>query len=93
MTEKLHQREIVLALLQRKPWVTLPEILDLRIANYRARISELRDMGYEIKQEDERVGGRRHSRYQLVRKVQQLSLGIIYLTTEEINHEKESGYS
>ena len=45
----------------------LPEILDLRIANYRARISELREQNYRLDCETEWVDGVRHSKYRLVK--------------------------
>ena len=41
----------------------LPEILDLRIANYRARISELRAQRFDIRCETKWVDGIQHSRY------------------------------
>ncbi len=51
--------------------VTLPRILDLRIANYRARLTELRrelwPQNYEIILFDERVGRERHTAYMLRR--------------------------
>ena len=60
------QSERILALLKSKEWVGLPEILDLRIANYRARISELRNEGYDIQCWKERVNGQTRTRYWLV---------------------------
>lgn len=62
---KKTQQDRVLALLRSKEWVTLPEILDLRIANYRARISELRAEGYEIHCDETRVNGETHTKYAL----------------------------
>ncbi len=59
------QSERILALLKSKEWVTLPEILDLRIANYRARISELRKEGYWIACVEERINGQTHTKYRL----------------------------
>lgn len=61
------QQRRVLTLLQSKEWVTLPEILDLRIASYTRRISELRELGHPIECETEWIGGIRHSKYHLVR--------------------------
>ena len=56
----------VLNLLLSKEWVTLPEIMDLRIANYRARISELRRKNYNIVNRTERTpDGTLHSFYRI----------------------------
>jgi hypothetical protein len=76
MADHATQRERILALLQSHEWIALPQILGLYIANYRARISELRREGYEIQLRDERVNGGRHTSYRLVRRrvPQQLSL-------------------
>jgi hypothetical protein len=47
--------------------VSLAEILDLRIANYRARLSELRDQGFDIRNRTEtQPDGTRFSWYKLV---------------------------
>lgn len=59
------QADRVLALLRSKEWVTLPEILDLRIANYRARISELRRRGYWIECYVKQVNGEKRTEYNL----------------------------
>jgi hypothetical protein len=48
-------------------WVPLPDILSLFIANYRARISELRRAGYPIELREEWVDGQRHTAYRLVK--------------------------
>lgn len=61
------QSERILALLKSKEWTTLPEILDLRVANYRARISELRRAGYNIECELTVVNGEHRTRYRIVR--------------------------
>ena len=45
------QKARILRLLRRRMWVSLPDILDLRIANYTSVISELRDAGYEVRNE------------------------------------------
>jgi hypothetical protein len=42
------QQQRIIELLSPGHWVRLPRILDLRIANYRARISELRQLGWTI---------------------------------------------
>ena len=79
---KLRQREIVLALLQRKPWVTLTDLLDLRIANYRARVSDLRDEGWIIFQDFYVRDGKRLSRYQLRGKLSDQPKGQMSLLPE-----------
>ena len=66
MSDRKTQQDRILALLQSSEWVYLPDILDLRIANYRARISELRRQCYVISCETEWVGRTRHSKYRLV---------------------------
>lgn len=61
------QCERVLALLKSKEWVTLPELLDLRVANYRGRISDLRLEGFRIDCEKQRMAdGILHTKYRLV---------------------------
>lgn len=47
-------------------WVPLPEILALGIAQYNARILELRRLGFVIENKTERVNGARHSWFRLV---------------------------
>ena len=82
MADHATQANRILDLLKRHEgkFVPLPEILKLFIANYRARISDLRPelwkQGYEIQLRDERVNGERHTAYRLVRRVrpQQLML-------------------
>jgi len=57
----------ILALLRnRKGWVPLPDILALGIAQYNARIHELREIGYDIQNKTEWVKGVRHSWFLLV---------------------------
>lgn len=48
-------------------WVPLPAILNLRIANYRARISELRKQGQVVELKDEWINGQRKTWYRLAR--------------------------
>jgi len=67
------QEERILDLLrrgrERSPggWVTLPEILDLRISQYGARIFGLRQKGFEIQNDDsQRRGDVVCSRFRLV---------------------------
>ncbi len=47
-------------------WVPLPQILALGIAQYNARILELRRLGFVIENKTERVNGARHSWFRLV---------------------------
>ncbi len=61
------QQRRVLTLLQSKPVIELPEMLDLHIASYTRRISDLRVLGYDIRCETSRVNGVTHSKYRLVR--------------------------
>ena len=60
------QADRVLNLLRSKEWVRLPEILDLRVANYTARLSDLRKQGYTIECVKENVRGELHTRYRLL---------------------------
>lgn len=64
------QNQRILTLLEtyNGEWVSLVRILDLRIANYRARISELRKQGYNILCEKQRTEtGELHTKYRLIR--------------------------
>jgi hypothetical protein len=80
MSDRLTQQNRILLLLESygNGWCRLPVILDLRIANYRARISELRQQGHDIQCKTEWVGGIRHSLYRIVpparREAEQLEL-------------------
>ena len=47
-------------------WVPLPEILDLRIARYGARIMEIRRAGYQVEMQDSWHGRERHTAYRIV---------------------------
>jgi hypothetical protein len=47
-------------------WVPLPQILTLGIAQYGARIHELRRLGFAIENRTERVNGARHSWFRLL---------------------------
>jgi helix-turn-helix protein len=62
------QSDTILALLRsaRGAWVPLPEILDLGIAQYNARIFELRERGLNIENRTQTVDGVRHSWFRLV---------------------------
>jgi hypothetical protein len=61
------QRSRVLALLiaARGGWVSLPEILDLRISQYNVRLMELRGMGFRI---ENRREAQRKSFFRLVQR-------------------------
>ncbi len=56
-------------------WVPLPEILALAIAQYGARIHELRRLGFNIENRTERVNGARHSWFRLVNSPAQVARG------------------
>ena len=73
-TNTQHTR--ILALLRSRPgqWIPLPEILGLGIAQYNARIKELREEGYEIKNKTDWVAGVRHSWFCLEARERQLEL-------------------
>jgi hypothetical protein len=73
-TDRLTQQKRLLDLLRSREWVGLPEILDLRIASYTRRLSDLRDEGHIIECETSWVKGVKHSRYRLVRQPKQMSL-------------------
>jgi hypothetical protein len=62
------QRAAILRLLidARGAWVPLPQILALGIAQYNARLWELRRLGFVIENKSESVDGVRHSWYRLV---------------------------
>jgi hypothetical protein len=47
-------------------WVELPEILDLKISQFGARVLELRRMGYDIQNRQETRDGKKRSWYRLV---------------------------
>jgi hypothetical protein len=48
-------------------WCPLPKILDLHIAQYNARILELKHKGYDIQNKTEWIKGERHSWFRLDR--------------------------
>jgi Helix-turn-helix domain len=61
------QRGRILALLvnARGGWVPLPEILELGVAQYSARIHELRALGFRIENRRERIDGMLHTYFRL----------------------------
>jgi hypothetical protein len=64
---KTQRSEILRLLLDaRGSWVPLPEILALGIAQYGARILELRRLGFTIENRTERLSGQRRSWFRLV---------------------------
>jgi hypothetical protein len=62
------QRDALLDLLKAASgkWVPLPDILGLGIAQYSARIHELRKEGFRIENRTERINDTRHSWFRLV---------------------------
>ena len=62
------QRTRILRLLidARGAWVPLPDILTLGIAQYGARILELRRLGFIIENKTDRMDGARHSWFRLI---------------------------
>ena len=66
--ESKTQRAAILRLLldAKGSWVPLPEILALGIAQYGARIHELRRMGFSIENKTERIAGARHPWFRLL---------------------------
>ena len=60
------QRQKVFDLLACREWVSLPEILDLRVSQYSARIFELRRLGCEILNRTEWRDGQLCSWFRLV---------------------------
>lgn len=62
---KLSQRARLLSLLLSDREVELPQILDLRIGQYNARINELRGLHFDIRNRTEHVSGVVHSWYSL----------------------------
>jgi Helix-turn-helix domain len=66
-SKKTQQARILALLLRaRGGWVPLSQILDLQISQFGSRILELRRSGFAIENEQEIVGGHRHSRYRLL---------------------------
>ncbi len=62
------QRDRLYTLLygRRNEWVALPQILELRIAQYGTRLKELRELGADIRNRKEAKDGTVHSWYMLV---------------------------
>ena len=67
MTNARTQRDRLLDLLKagRGAWIPLPEILALGIAQYSARICELRKLGYRVENRRERVDGVQHTYFRV----------------------------
>ena len=71
------QGERLMALFESRPgeWIPLPEILALGIAQYNARIYELRREGKVIENRImDTVGGQKHTAFRYVRKEEQMEL-------------------
>jgi predicted transcriptional regulator len=66
--KRASQAARILALLQAHEWVGLPAILDLRIASFTRRLSDLKSDGWVIERREKRVGRARHSEYRLLGK-------------------------
>jgi hypothetical protein len=62
---KLSQRARLIRLLLSAPEIGLPSILELQIAQFGARIKELRDLGFDIKNRTASINGQTHSWYRL----------------------------
>ena len=60
------QRQRLYDLLSSRQWVSLPQILDLRISQYSARVYELRQMGAVIENRTEWKNGELCSWFRLV---------------------------
>ena len=60
------QRQRLFDLLSCRQWISLPQILDLRISQYSARVHELRKLGCEIENRTEWKNGELHSFFRLV---------------------------
>jgi hypothetical protein len=71
MDKRITQCDKILRLLQSKQEVGLPEILGFGIAQYNARIKELREAGHDIRNRTKLVDGVKHSWYRLVDKTEQ----------------------
>ena len=67
MMGRENQRQRILTLLRaaRGRWVPLPEILALGVAQYGARIWELRRAGFNVENRCEHVGHTRHSWFRI----------------------------
>jgi len=58
--------KIIALLKANKGWVSLPQILSLGVAQYNARIYELRQEGYDIQNKVQTVDGVKHSWFKLI---------------------------
>lgn len=67
MKNTQHNRILALLRSYNGDWVPLPKILDLHIAQYGARIKELRNEGYQIENKLlEIVNGEKHTAFRLI---------------------------
>jgi len=60
------QRQRLFDLLSCRQWISLAQILDLRVSQYSARIHELRKAGCEIENRTEWRNGELHSWFRLI---------------------------
>lgn len=63
ITQRDRLREVLLA--ARGDWIPLPQILELKISQFGARLLELRRLGYRIVNRTENVNGKKCSWYRL----------------------------
>jgi len=69
MSNQTKQKDRLRKFFKERPntWIPLPEILKLLIAQYNARIFDLRGEGMKIENKTEIVDGQRHSYYRYVK--------------------------
>jgi len=62
------QRQRMAAMFESRPneWIPLPEILAMGVAQYGARVLELRRAGMEIENRTRTINGQKHSWFRLV---------------------------
>jgi hypothetical protein len=65
VNHKTQRGRILELLIRRGNWVPLPELLALGIAQYSARIHDLRALGFRIENRRERVNGALHTYFRL----------------------------
>lgn len=72
------QRERIRQLFLSRPgeWIPLPEILDMKIAQYGARCLELRREGMNIQNRWEMVNGQKHSWFRYLPQERQLEMAV-----------------
>jgi len=60
-------------------WIPLPRILDMHIAQYGARIKELRDRGMTIENKTEWFNGQLHSYFRYVKQEVEINGQLVFL--------------